>query len=72
MIFIKENVKLCCTSLTENLAEVRPIGWMAVFGDGLGNFIDGLSIGAAMQQGLLPGLTTALATWSSNIPQELG
>ena len=51
---------------------VRPIGWMAIFGDGLGNFIDGLSIGAAMNQGIAAGITTAIATWSSNIPQELG
>lgn len=45
---------------------------MAIFGDGLGNFIDGLSIGAAMNQGVAIGVTTAIATWSSNIPQELG
>ncbi len=65
-------MKLCCTSLTENIGLVRPIGWMAIFGDGLGNFIDGLSIGAAINQGLAQGITTALATWCSNIPQELG
>lgn len=65
-------MKLCCTSLTKGISDVRPIGWMAIFGDGLGNFIDGLSIGAAINQGLSAGLTTALATWCSNIPQELG
>jgi zinc transporter ZupT len=51
---------------------VRPIGWMAIFGDGLGNFIDGLSIGASINQGLAIGVTTSIATWLGNIPQELG
>jgi hypothetical protein len=37
--------RICCTSLTEGLHDVKPVGWMAIFGDGLGNFIDGLSIG---------------------------
>lgn len=44
----------------------------AIFGDGLGNFIDGLSIGASISQSIGLGLTTALATWFANIPQELG
>lgn len=64
--------RICCTSLTKGIPNVRPIGWMAIFGDGLGNFIDGLSIGASINQGLLVGLTTAIATWFANIPQELG
>lgn len=38
----------------------------------MGNFIDGLSIGASINQSLLLGITTALATWCGNIPQELG
>lgn len=52
--------------------KVRPIGWMAIFGDGLGNFIDGLSIGASISQNIVLGLTTGFATWCGNIPQELG
>jgi zinc transporter ZupT len=68
----KKHAKLCCTSLTEGISQVRPRGWMAIFGDGLGNFMDGLSIGASINRGLGPGLTTAIATWCSNIPQELG
>lgn len=44
----------------------------AIFGDGLGNFIDGLSIGASISQNIILGLTTAFATWCGNIPQELG
>lgn len=34
--------------------------------------MDGLSIGASINQGLVIGLTTALACWLGNIPQELG
>lgn len=68
----KKSQRICCTSLTEGLENVRPIGWMAIFGDGLGNFIDGLSIGASINQSLVLGLTTALATYCGNIPQELG
>lgn len=45
---------------------------MAIFGDGLSNFIDGLSIGASINQSLVVGVTTAIATWFGNIPQELG
>ncbi len=64
--------RICCTSLTKGMSKVRPIGWMAIFGDGLSNFIDGLSIGASMNQGITPGLTVAISVWFGNIPQELG
>jgi zinc transporter ZupT len=64
--------RICCTSLTAGMKDVRPIGWMAIFGDGLGNFIDGLGIGASINQSLVGGLTTAFASWCGNIPQELG
>jgi len=39
---------------------------------GMGNFIDGLSIGASISQNLTLGVTNALACWLGNIPQELG
>ncbi len=71
-IYDTQKARLCCTSLTKGISQMKPIGWMAIFGDGLGNFIDGLSIGASINQGITPGLTTAIATWCSNIPQELG
>ena len=67
-----KNPRICCTSLTKDLDKVKPVGWMAIFGDGLGNFIDGLSIGASVNQNLLLGLTTAIASYMGNIPQELG
>jgi zinc transporter ZupT len=45
---------------------------MAIFGDGLSNFIDGLSIGASINQGLLEGFTATLSIWVGNLPQEMG
>lgn len=68
----KKKERICCTSLTKGMSKVKPIGWMAIFGDGLGNFIDGLSIGASINQSLVVGITTGIATWLGNIPQELG
>ncbi len=38
----------------------------------MGNFIDGLSIGASISQNITLGVTNALACWMGNIPQELG
>jgi zinc transporter ZupT len=64
--------RICCTNLCEGISGVKPIGYMALFGDGLGNFIDGLSIGASVNQSLALGLTNAIAAWMGNIPQELG
>lgn len=69
---LTKNQRICCTSLTKDLRNVKPIGLMALFGDGLGNFIDGLSIGASINQSLVLGLSNALAAWFANIPQELG
>lgn len=34
--------------------------------------MDGLSIGASINQSLVLGITTSIASWFGNIPQELG
>jgi zinc transporter ZupT len=62
----------CTFSVTVDLSKVRPVGWMAIFGDGIGNLIDGLTIGASISQNLTLGVTNSLACWLGNIPQELG
>lgn len=41
-----------------DLYSVAPVAWMIIFGDGLHNFIDGLSIGAAFTESVLKGRET--------------
>jgi zinc transporter ZupT len=62
------NINFCLLGISK----VRPVGWMAIFGDGIGNLIDGLTIGASISQNLTLGVTNSLACWLGNIPQELG
>jgi zinc transporter ZupT len=45
---------------------------MIIFGDGLHNFIDGLSIGAAFTESVLKGISISLAVICEEFPHELG
>lgn len=45
---------------------------MIIFGDGLHNFIDGISIGAAYSESILSGLSVSLAVFAEEFPHELG
>jgi zinc transporter ZupT len=45
---------------------------MIIFGDGLHNFIDGLSIGAAFTESILKGVSICLAVMCEEFPHELG
>ncbi|XP_071104814.1 metal cation symporter ZIP14-like [Haliotis cracherodii] len=51
---------------------VKPLAWMIIFGDGLHNFIDGLSIGTAFTQNTLSGISVSLAVMCEELPHELG
>ncbi len=51
---------------------VSPVAWMIIFGDGLHNFIDGLSIGAAFTESILKGISICLAVICEEFPHELG
>ncbi|XP_069694535.1 metal cation symporter ZIP14-like isoform X2 [Periplaneta americana] len=51
---------------------IATVAWMVVFGDGLHNFIDGLSIGAAFNESLLTGLSISVAVMCEEFPHELG
>lgn len=53
-------------------AEIAPVAWMIIIGDGLHNFIDGLSIGAAFSESLALGFTTSIAVIFEEFPHELG
>lgn len=52
--------------------QIAPVAWMIVFGDGLHNFIDGLSIGAAFNDSILTGLSICVAVVCEEFPHELG
>jgi zinc transporter ZupT len=51
---------------------VAPVAWMIIFGDGLHNFIDGLSIGAAFTESIVKGISICLAVICEEFPHELG
>lgn len=53
-------------------AEIAPVAWMIIIGDGLHNFIDGLSIGAAFSESITLGMTTSVAVIFEEFPHELG
>ncbi|GLG97384.1 Putative zinc transporter [Gryllus bimaculatus] len=51
---------------------VATVAWMIIFGDGLHNFIDGLSIGAAFNESILTGISISMAVMCEELPHELG
>ena len=59
-------------SLTNTNNKVATVAWMIIFGDGIHNFIDGLSIGAAFSESILTGLSVSLAVLCEEFPHELG
>ena len=52
--------------------KIATVAWMIIFGDGLHNFIDGLSIGAAFQESILTGVSICIAVVCEEFPHELG
>ncbi|CAL1292709.1 unnamed protein product [Larinioides sclopetarius] len=53
-------------------ATIATVAWMIIFGDGLHNFIDGLSIGAAFSESILAGVSISVAVICEEFPHELG
>lgn len=51
---------------------IAPVAWMIIIGDGLHNFIDGLSIGAAFSESMVLGMSTSVAVIFEEFPHELG
>lgn len=60
------------TGLPKRKADIAPVAWMIIIGDGLHNFIDGLSIGAAFSESTFLGFSTSLAVIFEEFPHELG
>ncbi|KAE9548494.1 hypothetical protein FO519_008297 [Halicephalobus sp. NKZ332] len=51
---------------------IGTVAWMIIFGDGLHNFIDGVSIGASLTESVMGGLSISLAVIFEEFPHELG
>ena len=51
---------------------IATVAWMIIFGDGIHNFIDGLSIGAAFSESILTGISVSVAVMCEEFPHELG
>lgn len=51
---------------------IAAVAWMIIFGDGLHNFIDGVSIGASFTESLLSGFSVSIAVIAEEFPHELG
>ena len=56
----------------EEKKEVATVAWMIIFGDGLHNFIDGLTIGAAFTDSILAGISICVSVFCEELPHELG
>ncbi|KAA3670443.1 uncharacterized protein DEA37_0007506, partial [Paragonimus westermani] len=61
----------CSRNLCIRLGRLDPVVWMIVIGDGVHNFMDGLSIGAGFVNDLRLGLSVALAVLCEELPHEL-
>ena len=65
-----DSVKNMSGSGPEN--RIATVAWMIIFGDGIHNFIDGLSIGAAFSESILTGISVSVAVLCEEFPHELG
>lgn len=62
--------EVACLVPPEN--RIQTVAWMIIFGDGIHNFIDGLSIGAAFSESILTGVSVSVAVLCEEFPHELG
>lgn len=51
---------------------IATVAWMIIFGDGLHNLIDGISIGASFSESVLSGISVSVAVLCEEFPHELG
>lgn len=60
------------SKMPKGVVEIAPVAWMIIIGDGLHNFIDGLSIGAAFNESVYQGMIICIAVIFEELPHELG
>lgn len=60
------------TTVPKRATGIAPVAWMIIIGDGLHNFIDGLSIGAAFSESIYQGMIICIAVIFEELPHELG
>eukprot|EP00008_Paramoeba_atlantica_P002433 CAMPEP_0201504232 /NCGR_PEP_ID=MMETSP0151_2-20130828/85095_1 /ASSEMBLY_ACC=CAM_ASM_000257 /TAXON_ID=200890 /ORGANISM="Paramoeba atlantica, Strain 621/1 / CCAP 1560/9" /LENGTH=661 /DNA_ID=CAMNT_0047897957 /DNA_START=463 /DNA_END=2448 /DNA_ORIENTATION=+ len=53
-------------------SEIKTIGWLNLFSDGIHNFIDGITLGVAWATSVDLGVATTVAVILHEVPQELG
>lgn len=54
-----------------SLGEIKPFGWLNLIGDGIHNFMDGISMGSTFHQSFKLGVANTLCIIFHEIPQEL-
>ncbi|XP_077979107.1 metal cation symporter ZIP14-like [Glandiceps talaboti] len=64
--------KCAHTELMQEGQDIATVAYMVIFGDGLHNFIDGLTIGAAFTISVISGLSICIAVICEEFPHELG
>ncbi|CAH8630611.1 unnamed protein product [Dicrocoelium dendriticum] len=67
-----EKLTLCTPNLCARMGTLDPVVWMIVVGDGVHNFMDGLSLGAGFITDLRLGLSLTLSILCEELPHELG
>ncbi|KAA0193900.1 Zinc transporter ZIP14 [Fasciolopsis buskii] len=68
----KTTISFSTPHLCARLGSLEPVVWMIVIGDGVHNFMDGLSLGAGFRQSLSLGLSLTLSVFCEELPHELG
>ena len=52
--------------------QIATVAWMIIVGDGLHNFIDGLSIGASFSESIMSGISVSISIVCEELPHEIG
>eukprot|EP00007_Cunea_sp_BSH-02190019_P005360 CAMPEP_0174247686 /NCGR_PEP_ID=MMETSP0417-20130205/42700_1 /TAXON_ID=242541 /ORGANISM="Mayorella sp, Strain BSH-02190019" /LENGTH=593 /DNA_ID=CAMNT_0015327547 /DNA_START=63 /DNA_END=1844 /DNA_ORIENTATION=- len=56
----------------KSVKKILPVGWLNLLADGIHNLVDGFALGIAWSASLSTGLSTSIAVFCHELPQELG